>query len=391
MEKIKKIKTKESKRLLFLDIGMVVACIIYMKIITNLLGLTENFSIIEWFFMIMKETMKYLAMVKTINGLITVVLLWLILVALGIAIVALFTFPLNVVCLAIRNIYKNSIKERTTFKEITGLEYYRENFEGVSPATISIITDLKVEYNKDVAATIMKLYLNKNIDFKDDQIEVLSLNTSNLKQSEISILNKIAGTGNKKIFEVLEHKSWNNLCMEEAQKEGYIVNKRSKKRFIIKLIILVLLFAGCKNLFNSYDTVEKETDDLFSGYEENISDEELINNPEILEDMIVLFKLVAVVIAGALMIGLPIYIIVYVISYQKKKEKFVRTKKGKILLEQIYGMKKFIHDFSNLDAATKEQIILWDYFLIYAIVLEENTKIIDEICKCKKVKMPTIM
>ena len=36
--------------------------------------------------------------------------------------------------------------------------------------------------------------------------------------------------------------------------------------------------------------------------------------------------------------------------------------------------------------ADKESIILWDDFLVYAIVLEENEKIIEEILKLKNVK-----
>ena len=46
-------------------------------------------------------------------------------------------------------------------------------------------------------------------------------------------------------------------------------------------------------------------------------------------------------------------------------------------------MKNFIHDFSNLSQSQKEEVVLWNDFIIYAILLEENEKIIHEILKVK--------
>lgn len=63
----------------------------------------------------------------------------------------------------------------------------------------------------------------------------------------------------------------------------------------------------------------------------------------------------------------------------KHKNKLIRTKEGNLLTEKIYGLKNFIKDFSNLSEATKKELVLWDEFLIYAIILEENTKILEEI------------
>ena len=66
-------------------------------------------------------------------------------------------------------------------------------------------------------------------------------------------------------------------------------------------------------------------------------------------------------------------------------DKYERTSEGKVLVEQIGGMKNFIHDFSNLSKSEKEEVVLWNDFIIYAILLEENEKIIHEIFKLKKV------
>lgn len=41
----------------------------------------------------------------------------------------------------------------------------------------------------------------------------------------------------------------------------------------------------------------------------------------------------------------------------------------------------------NLSQAKNEQIALWDEFLIYAVVLEENEKIVHDISKMKKIDL----
>ena len=51
------------------------------------------------------------------------------------------------------------------------------------------------------------------------------------------------------------------------------------------------------------------------------------------------------------------------------------------MTEYIYGMKNFIHDFSNLSEATQNELVLWDDYLVYAVVLEENQQIVNDIIK----------
>ena len=63
-----------------------------------------------------------------------------------------------------------------------------------------------------------------------------------------------------------------------------------------------------------------------------------------------------------------------------------RTQAGEILTAQIWGLKNFIRDFSNLAESEKEQLVLWDDFLIYAVVLEENERIIDDIFRLRNLK-----
>ena len=60
------------------------------------------------------------------------------------------------------------------------------------------------------------------------------------------------------------------------------------------------------------------------------------------------------------------------------------------MVEQIAGMKNFIHDFSNLSENEKESVIVWNDFLVYAVLLEENSKIIKDIFNYKKVDIEVL-
>ena len=84
---------------------------------------------------------------------------------------------------------------------------------------------------------------------------------------------------------------------------------------------------------------------------------------------------------------LPVVALIYYIVKQVSISRYRRTDLGEELTEEIYGMKNFIHDFSDLSNADKEQLVLWDDFLIYAVLLEENMSIVDEICKMKQINI----
>lgn len=64
---------------------------------------------------------------------------------------------------------------------------------------------------------------------------------------------------------------------------------------------------------------------------------------------------------------------------QEDQATLVRTRQGEAATELIWGMKNFIHDFTLLGERDQESLALWDEFLIYAVLLEENTRIVEAI------------
>lgn len=68
-----------------------------------------------------------------------------------------------------------------------------------------------------------------------------------------------------------------------------------------------------------------------------------------------------------------------------------RTEAGELLTAQISGLKNFLRDYSNLSMAEKEHLLLWDDFLIYAVVLEENERIVEDIFHMKNLRYQNFM
>lgn len=74
---------------------------------------------------------------------------------------------------------------------------------------------------------------------------------------------------------------------------------------------------------------------------------------------------------------LGLYIIVEQICYFTKN--YTRTRKGKALLNKAYALKNYLKDYSLMKERTEEELILWEYYLIYAVALGVNVKLEDAV------------
>lgn len=55
------------------------------------------------------------------------------------------------------------------------------------------------------------------------------------------------------------------------------------------------------------------------------------------------------------------------------------TDKGKEIHEKLEGLKHFLKDFSSLDEREKKEIVLWNDYLIYSVMFNQNKKIVNDI------------
>lgn len=324
------------------------------------------------------------------------------------------TFILILIYIPIRISTVGKVKKNMRYKVVDNIEYYRDKFESISPAEMSLILDLEIERKKDISATLLSLNIKGLLDFEDDKIKLKnSGNLENLKPSERYLFEALKdGT-----LDGMDMSNWEKVCIKEAMDDGYIINAKQKRKFFWKstlllILAILMLFYSIGKFTKNIDEYSKAVNEVqeemetINGNLEKIvgkDDKQLTNEDEIKlkEEYMPIAKdaigkigeplVLGLMIIGsiALIIGLIFYKIARIAIYKSGygENKYERTKEGKILVEQIAAMQRYIHEFSLLSDMEKEQVKLWEEFLVYAIVLEENEEIVSNIFLYKNVKM----
>ena len=84
---------------------------------------------------------------------------------------------------------------------------------------------------------------------------------------------------------------------------------------------------------------------------------------------------------------LPIYIATihfYLININQQR--YERTKIGKEINLKLEGLKNFLKDFSILNERNKEEIALWEEYIVYSVLFDQNVNIIKELSKHLNIK-----
>lgn len=90
---------------------------------------------------------------------------------------------------------------------------------------------------------------------------------------------------------------------------------------------------------------------------------------DILDPLFLLTSIISIFVA--------IFKLIEQIIYFNKN--YTRTIKGNELLNKAYALKNYLKDYSLIKNRTEEEIVLWEDYLIYAIILDVNVKVKDEI------------
>lgn len=229
--KTKRIKTKREKNLRRLDIIFVLGCIFFV-------AAKDNFAIIKY----MIDAVKVCE--GNLYHLFLIFLSWLwmyLIMIMG------NCYIFMAIYLGFRTIRMKNIKENSKYQVIDNIEYYRDKFNNITPAEISLITDLEIEIKKDITATILKLYQKGIVEFSDNSILINEEKIiENLKSSELEIIEMIKAND----FGIININKWKDICIEEAKKDNYIKEKVTKEKgpkFVVTValvtiaIILILL------------------------------------------------------------------------------------------------------------------------------------------------------
>lgn len=302
--------------------------------------------------------------------------------------------PFVAIYFTMRHVIKKHRVSKSTFNANNDIEYYREIFNGVSPATMSLIMDLGLENEKDLGA--MRLYYELNGIIKYDntgKMYIDSLNKVKINKSDEILLNYFLMQ--KKDFLVLNEWKENVIC--ENVNEGLIRRKNYKEKkksgcflyilaFLLVFGMLGFIIWFLSTNYNNLEAFEK----MLESAPDTLNNVELLNymsrDKKIVE---IALLLLAMIICMFLQFGIFVagFVYLFTFSVMRYKDKIKRTEQGDFLAEKLYGMKNFIRDFSNLDEASKQHIVLWRDFLIYAVVLEENEVILKEISDIYKINL----
>ncbi len=314
-------------------------------------------------------------------GLITGLLMFLLLGA--------FYLPLMMLWRAVSRTLKKNAIAQTSFPVLEDFDYYREELTGISPATVSMCVDFEIERDKDLAAQLLKFTMQGLIETDGTQITVLVEQTPpELTKSERFLLDALRGGKLRND----DANDWADLAWTEVMAGPYLTKKEPKKQktggaagclgclpfFVVMAVATPLLYsAPVTALMNvSEDLSNAQALELF-----------MENPATLLGAGIIILVAIALFCSMALPFALILY--GFTSTAAKAKNRYKRTEAGDILTEEIYGLKNFIHDFSNLEHAQKETLVLWDDFLIYAVLLEENTSIVTEITAMRNLNIIT--
>lgn len=309
---------------------------------------------------------------------------------------AVTSLPIILIWRAVSHTMKKAAMGNATFQADEDFDYYREKLTGIPPTTISLLMDLQIETKKDMAALLLKYTKLGAVTMKDGTVHVQNQELPGLLPSDRTLLALIAGgqaqpvnLGKWKQQAITEAVESGNLKYRSARQNVHSASRSCLTGCLGGCLLPVLIFLGMGI------TAVAITN---SGWLERIEGflaaapqsfgmrqmEYLLSSP----DMVIAIALTAFFVLSFLaMFLLPIAAILRTaLSVSGTGIRLKRTEAGEILTAQIWGLKNFIRDFSNLAEAEKEQLVLWDDFLIYAVVLEENERIIEDVFRLKNLK-----
>ena len=86
------------------------------------------------------------------------------------------------------------------------------------------------------------------------------------------------------------------------------------------------------------------------------------------------------------MVIYPYRTIIYIRTYyfMNKVNPYVRNKNANEINDKLEGLKKYIKEYSLMNERKKEEINIWEDYLIYSVIFGENTQIVKEIIKIIK-------
>ena len=229
------------------------------------------------------------------------------------------------------NIYKIENKNKTL-----DYEYYREILDETSSGVLSFVYNKRINYKDILISTLLKLEKEKiiKLDYNNSHIEILLNESNKLSEYEKYILN------------LLKFESKNEAIQFSTLKQ--IISNENFKINIRELI--------------------KKSSKEKGYYKTNNFTSNIIVYIILINFFVTFFILFTEPIVGALCLFNTI--ILFLLCYIANKKIYIKTKQGKLLSDKLNGLKKFLTEYSIINERQIEEISVWDYYIIYAIIFD---------------------
>lgn len=264
-------------------------------------------------------------------------------------------FYLTIIYFGVKIANKKYNIERIEKVDIKNDSYYRDILPKYSPAVLSYVDDFKIN-KEDIVATLLMLELKEKIKIKDESVVLLDDTIEDLEENEKYILNKVKENTLKDI-NILEYVS---IVREDALKKGLLqekqgIKKNIKRKIIINIILYLFVMIGF-SIIPNFLIIASDNVAMILGF-------------------------ILLLVFFALLVFMPYSTIVYISHYKMLNtlDPYIRNDEGKMINLKLEGLRKYLVDFSKIEEKTKEQLVLWEEYLVYSVILGVNTKVIEEV------------
>lgn len=253
----------------------------------------------------------------------------------------------TVVYFVISWIVLNLIENKYVY-EAENENYYRDMIKNISPAQLSYIDDYGIETKKDILATFLMLHIKGNIKIKRNKIELISKYKMkeeeyyNLSRTETMVLECISK--NKSPLKMPN--TFEKMLLEDLD-EAKLIEKEDTfpPHFYIKKVLQIiygLFLIICARVTN------------------------ILISPFMYGGGIVVFIYSIMWLASSNNYNLNKPLLME--SYKKL------TPKGNEIRLKLTGLKSFLRDYSLMKFREVKEIELWDEYMIYSVILNDNKK-----------------
>lgn len=312
-----------------------------------------------------------------------------------------------------RKLFKSiRVRKNAKIKSNKEYYYYRDDLNKISPSLVMFTSILETDVRKGVSATILKLKVTGYLQEINDELHCTTKGDNELLESEKIVLNSVK-------YNSFNERLYRQLVEKEALKYKYVKKNHGGKTIKTIKMLVTMIFPVILILFSMWfdnfvfenhptpvldgiryvkinsekavdllDHDEIDLEDYYHRIVEFQGQEEISYSYNYIKANKLKYSVVrrriilnsfnsTIFVASHVMVFVAAFMLIEQIIYFKRN--YRRTAKGKELLNKSYALKNFLREFSIIKDKTEEELILWEYYLIYAVILDVNVKIKDKV------------